>query len=250
MPITFSFADEGNVPIPPVRPDIMNVPRSYIDQLMANEGLPNLNLNKKPEQRYIELLNEIDPSAPPHNGDFIFDDKDDEYDDEIESLNEQEAFFSIENHNFKDSDNVKTSSITNDKIIDDIIPIPIHKPTILASAQKTASLETSGKKALISFTLNPDQIDLNDNLKRFLIDHAISMFKNDQNLRMEIYSYATLDDKSEYSDIKKSLARAMEVRRFLLGHNIKASRLKIIPIGLDQENRTSNRIDLLFIVSK
>lgn len=112
------------------------------------------------------------------------------------------------------------------------------------------SSQKENEKALVSFMLNPKQVALDTNLKRFLLDHAVEQFKSDPNLRLEIHAYASIENEQEYSDVRRSLARALEVRSFLLEQNIDPSRLKITPIGQDIDNTADDRIDLLFIVSK
>ncbi len=111
------------------------------------------------------------------------------------------------------------------------------------------SSEKEREKALVSFTLDPKQVSLDKNLKSFLLTHAVKQFKSDPDLRLEIHAYASAEDNQEYSDVRRSLARALEVRSFLLEHNIDPSRLKITPMGHDSDSAVSDRIDLLFIVS-
>lgn len=106
------------------------------------------------------------------------------------------------------------------------------------------------EKALVSFTLDPNQVTLDQNLKEFLLEHAIKIIKNDPHTRLEIHAYASMEDQKEYSDIRRSLARALEVRGFMLEQNIDPSRLKITPMGQDTDDTTDDRIDLLFIGTK
>lgn len=103
------------------------------------------------------------------------------------------------------------------------------------------------EKALVSFTLTPEQISLDPNLSGFLLEHAVGMIKNDPEVRLEIHAYASKEKRQQYSDVRRSLARALEVRSFLLEQNIDPSRLKIMPMGQDIDNTIDDRIDLLFI---
>lgn len=109
--------------------------------------------------------------------------------------------------------------------------------------------EKESEKALVSFTLEPNQLSLDPALKDFLLEHAVEMFKNDPDLRLEIHAYAGRQNDQAYSDVRRSLARALEVRSFLLEQNIDPSRLKLTPLGQDAEEVSDNRIDLLFIAS-
>ena len=232
-----SVSSAETIPIPPKRPAVMSVSQAYINSLIQRDTVPVTE-----DDQSTEILNDISPSAPAGEGDFIFDD--DGGFSEIEDINAQELLLSIENSLIEDTE--IESKISN-SIIDEFIPIPIHKPLKLASLTKSYSKKANDEKALISFMLEPDQIDLDNSLKEFLVDYAIGMFRSNQDLMMEIYAYATLEDNKDYSDVRRSLARALEVRRFLLSHNIQASRLKIIPVGLDDKNKADDRIDLLFV---
>ena len=98
-----------------------------------------------------------------------------------------------------------------------------------------------------SFALNPAQLHLDSNIESFLKDHAIGLLNNNKNLRMGIHAYATPIDNKDFSDIRLSLARALEVRSFLIQHGTDPSRLKLTPMGADEKNNSDDRIDLLLI---
>lgn len=131
----------------------------------------------------------------------------------------------------------------------EIVPIPSKKPMIElkeSSTQKVVSNETS----LISFALKPDQIDLDPSLEKFLLDHVVKLSQNNPDLKIEIQAYATSEDKQEHSDIRRSLARGLEVRRFLMSKDIAPNRLTLSAMGQDENNKSDNRIDLLFTASQ
>lgn len=140
------------------------------------------------------------------------------------------------------------------------IPIPKHKP-VQDAADELNNIETSAgtdiqnddnyegdeNTTLVSFALKPEQIKLDPNLEMFLQEHALKLFHENKNMRMEIQAYATSVEGEQHSDVRISLARALEVRSFLIKNKIQASRLKLNPMGTDKSNATDNRIDLLFI---
>ena len=66
-------------------------------------------------------------------------------------------------------------------------------------------------------------------------------------MSMQIHAYATPVDNTEYSDVRLSLARALEVRSFLIKHDVDPTRLKLSPLGADDKNNSDDRIDLVFI---
>ena len=134
------------------------------------------------------------------------------------------------------------------------IPIPAHKPVLKTASTQTdemkfAALETQAGDAesLVSFMMQSDQIRLDDNIKSFLRDHALNMFNENSVLKLEIQSYAKGVEGQSHSDVRVSLARALEVRSFLINNNISPSRLKISPMGKDKMTDTHDRIDLVFL---
>ncbi len=120
----------------------------------------------------------------------------------------------------------------------DSIPVPGYKP------QKE---QENKEQRLVSFSLPPQKIDLDKNLENFLETHALELFKKNKNLKLDIQAYATTSESTQNANIRIALARALEVRKFLLTNNIEPNRLKLSPIGQDKNNNTSDRIDLVFI---
>lgn len=117
------------------------------------------------------------------------------------------------------------------------IPRPLRKPISTQNEPK--------EQRLVSFTLTPEEIELNENIKLFLENHALDIFKQDFKTRLDIQAYASSQNNSENSSSRLALARALEIRKFLLTKNIDPSRIKLTPKGLS--NKNSDRIDLVFI---
>ncbi len=128
-----------------------------------------------------------------------------------------------------------------------IIPVPSKKP-IVKPAETEKDKKASSEPRLISFALKSDQIDLDPSLEQFLLDHVVKLSQNNPTLNIEIQAYATPEDEQEHSDMRRSLARGLEVRRFLLSKNISPTRLTLSAMGQDKSNKSDNRIDLLFTV--
>lgn len=128
-----------------------------------------------------------------------------------------------------------------------IIPVPSRKP-IVKPAETPKDKKVSSEARLISFALKSDQIDLDPSLEQFLLDHVVKLSQNNPTLNIEIQAYATPEDEQEHSDMRRSLARGLEVRRFLLSNDISPSRLTLSAMGQDKSNKSDNRIDLLFTV--
>lgn len=144
----------------------------------------------------------------------------------------------------------------------DYVPIPSVKPISNIANIELASLPNiepaateqvstvDAEDTLVSFALQPGQLSLDENLKHFLNSRAVGLFKENQSLNMEVRAYSTAIDENEFSDVRLSLARALEVRKFLIEKNINASRIRIVPVGKTPESRSSDRIDLIFIENK
>ncbi|PCI56768.1 MAG: hypothetical protein COB36_00375 [Alphaproteobacteria bacterium] len=125
-----------------------------------------------------------------------------------------------------------------------LAPTPPHKPSL--NAIEPAAQDDGPETTLVSFTLNPKQITLDKNLRYFLEKHALRILNEDKNLEIHIHAYATPIAGEAYSDVRLSLARALEIRSFLIDKKIEASRLKLTPVGHDKENGSNDRIDLIF----
>lgn len=237
------YADEDTIPIPPRRPDVLNVSPAYIKQLISQN---------EPAAAHEESVNQDSVSE-----EFQLDDEE-LLDSEVitEGIIDSDISLTLvdeadEIGAVEDIDNEMVLAALQEELYSDEsdldnIPIPQKKPT---TATVESRKEQDGR-ALISFALSPEQIDLDPMLEEFLSEYAIDMFRNDPKLKMEIFAYATPEDNQDFSDVRRALARALEVRRYLLSQNIEASRLKINAIGQDESNKTNNRIDLIFNVSE
>lgn len=237
-----------SIPIPRKRPNILSVSPAYIQELRQRD--------KNIKARSLEeSLESIMPSA---HSEFIDDGEDYNSIEDIDADRLLSALESKSGYN-----NISTYSmppIPQRKPSDSIYPVEIEIEDMQEEEQYasgSASLDdpkeepdASNETALVSFALSPNQVTLDENIKQFLLKHAVKMFKKDPNLIMEIHAYASSEENKEYSDVRRSLARALEVRSFLLEQDIDPSRLKLTPFGQDKEKLTDDRIDLLFIASQ
>jgi len=277
----FAYASAKTVPIPPKRPNVMSASPAYIKQLMATRGgyddvyddafSYDSSYDGYEEEYREEKVASLHDAYPQLLSDSFDDGYDEDYSFDSIYLSEiseggvpipgrkpsygaQSDVQRVEDF----SDNPSSvelafvspqaggnySDAASDDYYTDASASEAVRQPIVNRTQK------DNEKALVSFTLDPEQITLDPNLKEFLLDHAMKQFKSDPDLRLEIHAYASTEDEQEYSDVRRSLARALEVRSFLLEQNIAPSRLKITPMGQDTDNVADDRIDLLFIVSK
>ncbi len=233
-----SHAQEAsNVPTPSQRPDILHVSPDYIEELKALH-----NIESPP------TVADIDTAAPPPS----------------------QAEAKQHNNNKTVVYGSGSSEVTdiNSKDIMDIInntpnhksdaPYPSRKPGALVSDIEPAAhnkaapskAAPTNEKTLVSFSIPPKEIKLDQSLQGFLETYALKLFNENPEMNMEIHAYATPVTGEKHSDVRISLARALEVRSFLINKNIAPGRLKLQPNGQDQDNSNDDRIDILFIQPK
>ncbi len=226
-------AHAQTIPIPKKRPKIMSVSPAFLEELKNRDSSPvgkHIRLNDQNSK--AAELNAIEPSASPgplppsafqNNVDL----------DNLVSLDQKDIVDMIE----------PTKKSSKASFRKQSIPIPRHKPK-RRTMQTSAEAQDEG--TLVSFALQPGQINLDENLRNFLQDHALRLFNQKSNLTMEIQAYATATDSEPHGDVRVALARALEVRSFLINQNVSPNRLKLTPKGQDQAGAGNDRIDLLF----
>ncbi|MGH1455356.1 MAG: OmpA family protein [Alphaproteobacteria bacterium] len=213
-----SFAETvDGIPIPPKRPDVMSASPAYIDYLNNRESGDEY-LDDEPIESEEKINNELDLPLESETA--------------IKNMDTNDILAVIDNV-------VKT------------IPNPPKKPFNIAQANTLNDVQTQAgdedETTLVSFALEPGEIHINQNIEEFLKNHALKLFNENKNLTMNIHAYATSIDNSSHSDVRLSLARALEVRSFLIKQNVNPSRLKLSPLGKDAQNTSDDRIDLVFI---
>ena len=212
-----AFAEES-IPIPSRRPNVMNVSPAYIEELRNRENTP------KPKNQDLSKSTWDDLWV------------DEDLETEISRVDSTELLSILES-------NQKYASL---------VPTPAHKPLLNALIEPAAGDEGEDEPetTLVSFTLQPEQIALDKNLHYFLEKHALRILNEDKSLEIHIHAYATPIAGEAYSDVRLSLARALEVRSFLIDKKIEASRLKLTPVGHDKEDGSNDRIDLVFMAKE
>jgi len=68
----------------------------------------------------------------------------------------------------------------------------------------------------------------------------------DSKIKLDIQAYAETKNGDSNSNVRLSLARALEVRKYLMKQGVSPSRLKLSAIGRDEDSTNKNRIDLVF----
>lgn len=131
-------------------------------------------------------------------------------------------------------------------------PLPMHKPekrpdeqNVIIKQQPKTEIQNNNA-AIVSFNLKPDQVVLDYDLQTFLSEHAMKILERSDTIKLDIQAFAKMDGGNKNSDVRLSLARALEVRKYLMKQGVSPSRLKISAMGRDETETNSNRIDLIF----
>lgn len=96
----------------------------------------------------------------------------------------------------------------------------------------------------MSLVYNGAEKDLSDDLKQQL-SPVVSQMKDDANMRLQLRSYAASTDGSESSARRISLARAIELRKYMLDQGIDATRIDVRALGNLTDTTPANRIDMV-----
>lgn len=201
-------------PIPKPRPKIVHVSPEYIKKLMKD--------------RQVEQNIEPEPKAPVEKNPP-------EIQEEIfvkENVVVPVDTHKLEGDTIKDTTKQEILEILDQKKLN--IPKPKKKPEPVEDEQTT-----------VSFTLKPKDIALTDDIIVFLKDHTLRLFIENPDMLMEINAYATSIENEKNSSIRISLARSLEVRKWLMENGISPSRLKLNTNREQSDIESDDRIDLI-----
>ena len=254
-PVTSFAQEKEKIPIPPRRPSVLRASEAYIDELRNRA----LNQGREENEATPDPLSEIydAPARTSHEEDISLFGNEDALLDNIMTPSTDEIVEALEDKPAKKKDSIKKA------------PVPIEKPVKIVKANLAPAIiepaagedddsdegpllpvskNKEGSSKLISFFLQPAQTKLDENLSSFLQNHALKIMTEDKDLDIEIYSYATPIKDEEHSDVRISLARALEVRSFLMNNRIDPSRLRLKPMDNSYDKtKADDRIDLMFI---
>ncbi|MGH1376857.1 MAG: OmpA family protein [Alphaproteobacteria bacterium] len=225
-PISIAHSEDAPPPTPEKRPDILHVSPAYIEELKALH-----NIESPPS------VADIQPTAQTQ-----------------EPVKKDETVvYGSGSSEVTDVSSKDIMNIINNNKAAPSTPNPMRKPgsTVAkiepSAPQKEFPKESSPEKALVSFSIPAKQVKLDESLQNFLQTYALKLFNDNPDLNMEIHAYATPVEGEKHSDVRISLARALEVRSFLIDKKIAPSRLKLQPNGQDKSNSNDDRIDIIFI---
>lgn len=99
---------------------------------------------------------------------------------------------------------------------------------------------------VVSFNLAPLQVELDKDQKQFLTSHALTVLRNNPDIKLVIQSLARSNPKDRYEKTRIALARGLEVRQFFLDQGISPKRVRTQPLPVEGSRGEDDRIDLVF----
>ena len=70
--------------------------------------------------------------------------------------------------------------------------------------------------------------------------------QSNENLRVQLLAYASSADGSASSVRRKSLSRALSVRKFLMDKGVQSTRIEVRALGDQNEGGAPDRVDAIF----
>lgn len=235
----------AETPVPPQRPKVVKVSPEYIKKLMEERG--QLIPIPAPENQVQEdQAQDLTPIPEPEPEIEIFPEPQQEPLAPVSVKPNKAVAVDVNSAQEQHLGNQVLNNTTRQEVLDILdgksksVPIPPHKPVAASEAEED-------NKTLISFALQPSVIALDDDIVSFLKGHALKLFNENQDMTMQINAYATEIVGEKHSSIRISLARALEVRKWLMDNNISPSRLKLSHMSGDSDAAKVDRIDLILI---
>lgn len=112
--------------------------------------------------------------------------------------------------------------------------------------EQTAALPVpSSNDEPISITFGIDETDLPASADSALVPLAEQMQSN-ENVRVQLLAYASSADGSPSSVRRKSLSRALSVRKFLMDRGVPSTRIEVRALGDQNEGGAPDRVDAVF----
>lgn len=99
---------------------------------------------------------------------------------------------------------------------------------------------------VVSFNLAPLQVELDKDQKQFLTSHALTVLRNNPDIKLVIQSLARSNPKDRFEKTRIALARGLEVRQFFLDQGISPKRVRTQPLPVEGSRGEDDRIDLVF----
>ncbi len=197
-------------PLPPHRPKTLHASESFIRQARAQYG----QASARPS-----LIEDV-PSDDPLEA-------------QLSSLNAQDILIQITDESLE---KIPT-------VLDISQKLPENKPTEDVSLN-ALDLKKENENAYISLAYQPGIATLTAEIRASLKAQLIEHLKRDPSLRVEIRSFASSQEIGQSAARRISLARALDIRSFLIEHEIISQRIDIRPLGSKTTTTPLERSDI------
>ncbi len=115
---------------------------------------------------------------------------------------------------------------------------------VLENIEGIKSTESTGK-GKFSLLFMPGETVLTFDMKNKLLSNYVPSVKKQPKQKLAVQAYASPGKDGETGARRLSLARALEVRDFLVGAGIEESRINVMPLGNQTESQLSDRVDIV-----
>jgi outer membrane protein OmpA-like peptidoglycan-associated protein len=123
--------------------------------------------------------------------------------------------------------------------------MPPAVPAGLAAAAPAPMLGTDKSKLSLPFT--PGTGTLTPEQTQTLAQQILPLLQQNAGARLQIQAFATPVDKSQSSDRRVSLSRALAIRDSLMVQGIEARRIDVRALGAGPDGKPTDRVDLVVI---
>ena len=112
--------------------------------------------------------------------------------------------------------------------------------------QEVAALAPLPNLDDLTLRFNGSESDLDPNRKQSL-DTIVEHMNTNDSLRLQLRSYAASADGSQSSARRISLARAIEIRKYIMDKGIRPTRIDVRALGDKTDQTPIDRIDMVFV---
>ncbi len=139
-----------------------------------------------------------------------------------------------------------------------VAPIKVIKENLIDDAiTETSTTKQSDKEVLkedesqlqadLTIIYEVGKTELSEEAQKLITELILLPMFNDNNLRLQILSYATAGDNGQSSDHRYSLSRALNIKDWLQSRGIGYTRISIRALGSNTNSPNKDRVDFIFI---
>ncbi len=138
-----------------------------------------------------------------------------------------------------------------------VAPVKVIKESLADNTIKFSNIKQNDKKQITKENdkIQPDltiiyeagKTELSKEAQKLITEIILLPMFSDNNIRLQILSYATAGDNGQSSDHRYSLSRALNIKNWLQSRGIEYSRINIRALGDNTSSPNKDRVDFIFI---